>query len=383
VRIAFCADVHLANHRICGGKYEAGLNDRCRLILDVLEEAVTSAYQMDCDALIIAGDLFDTTRPSPQIIAATGQVLTKHPSLAIDIIVGNHDRNSDHPQDHALGPLGFAQNVRIWSQPALNVIEDGAVILMPFQAGPAKDWLPVEIEKIIGGGNVKQPTVLVTHLGLHDQAVRDANFWAEEANDAIDVCVLDQIMLKHGIQFAMSGNWHGFAGWKFQGTFDRCIYQIGALVPTGWDNPGLVGEYGSLLVLDTGSTASPADACRRNELGGPRFVNVSSDAELEKVLREAESSGMELALFVRWNVEPEQVIYATHRLAELKSAGLIRDFDVRLSKDAIRGKAQQAAQAAKSSETLAGALAEFVKAMPLEPGIDRQRVFNRAREYLR
>lgn len=392
MKIGFLADIHVHNHRGCGGDYVAGINSRCQMIITAIRQALLTAYKAGCQHVIIAGDLFDTTRPSPQIIAAVGEALKSQPNVHVSVTMGNHDRNSDHQLDHALGPLALSEHVSVHAVPASILFEKPSLprlsppsadelLLLPFMAEPAKDYVPRELEKL-GKQSQNGLRILVLHAGLHDQKVRDANFWAEGSNDAIDVRLLDSVMQKHGIELCVAGNWHGFAAWEF---FDvvtnraRMCVQIGALVPTGWDNTGLAGFYGSLVVVDTKKT-DVTEAVTRIEIPGPRFVNVKDEAELEAAMQVAKTNGFDL--FVRWHTEATGISHAAHTLALLKADKMIVDFDVAVSREACKAQATQAAVAARSAETMAGALSEFIKAMPMPSGVDRNNVFNRCLEYL-
>ena len=95
------ADIHIGNHRQCGGQLKDGLNERCRATLDVLRAAVDEVVAQD-GVLVVNGDLYDVLRPEAQVHRATQEILL--PAMSI-VVKGNHESNSDAPGDHALGPL--------------------------------------------------------------------------------------------------------------------------------------------------------------------------------------------------------------------------------------------------------------------------------------
>ena len=385
MRVGFIADVHVGNHRGCGGKYEAGMNDRCRRVIAVLEQVMEDAKLLGCDCIVIAGDLFDTTRPSPQIVAATGHALSRRPCIPVHLLMGNHDRNSDHSDDHALGPLALAPNVTIWNEPSVLLGDGGAVVMAPFQSGPASEWLPGVLSKLPPIPKGHPDVALALHLGLHDAPVRKEAFWGASSDDAISVEQLHDLMVEHDIDYAMAGNWHGFKMWELFDTdseHNRFQCQIGALVPTGWDNTGSSEFYGSLLVVDLGGHGdSKMPKPRRLAIPGPRFYNVKSENELLQLFAETPQDSR-AHLFVRWLARPLDVSDAIHTLLREQSKGNIANFDVRVDGKSIQEHVAQAVGAAQSELTLVQALQRFVSEMDLPEGVSRDRVFNLAKEML-
>src|SRR5882724_6254079 len=110
MRIAFVADPHIANFPAHGGPAIAGINRRCQLTLDTLELAAAKANALDCECFVVLGDLYDTTRPLPQIETAVRKRLSKFDGFVL-LLMGNHDRNSGLAGDHALGPTAGAANI--------------------------------------------------------------------------------------------------------------------------------------------------------------------------------------------------------------------------------------------------------------------------------
>ena len=102
--IGVVADIHLACHRQLGGITAAGLNTRAREILAVLQHT-GQLVRAEQASLVIAGDLFDTPHPTPQLMAGALDALS---GLDVTCLVGNHDQVSAAPGDHALGPLRYA-----------------------------------------------------------------------------------------------------------------------------------------------------------------------------------------------------------------------------------------------------------------------------------
>ena len=138
--IAFVADVHLWNHRRCGGPVSAGINQRGQKILDALNYAADLALKKGASSLFVAGDLFDAVNPPPQLISRTIDAL-KRKNLNIFVLAGNHDRASNQPGDHALGPLASVHKFNVIETPEIVDIGDKTIAAIPFLPGHAPDYL--------------------------------------------------------------------------------------------------------------------------------------------------------------------------------------------------------------------------------------------------
>lgn len=385
IRVGFIADLHLANHRIAGGSWQGGLNDRGRLTVDTFGNALSIAEAKGCSSVVAAGDVFDTTRPEPQLIAATQRMINMH-DVDIDIIMGNHDQDSSEKGDHALGPLGELNECRVYERPDVKVLEDGAeLIMMPFMAGPASEWFPREVDKLMTEWTTRYQhvhtrtpaRVLVTHLGIHDQNIRDGSIWAGKADDAISFEQLTEVCERHGITMALAGNWHGRT--KFASAMFTAL-QIGTLCPTGWDNPGMKG-YGSLITIEFDKGAVTTVVV--DEIPGPRFINVVSEKELADAIAQNPRSSRKNQLFIRWSAKPADVSAARASLEDWQASGEIFSWDIRVDKEDGKLQAAAAAQAARSASTLQGVLGAYVAKMPLVNALDRDEVFRRCDAYLK
>lgn len=369
-KIAFVADVHLANHRIQGGASEAGINERARTTLDALATAYQIAVREGCEWFVILGDLFDHERPSPQLIAATIKALRGPVQVAA--IVGNHDQASAVPGDHALAPLNFhelAMTVVDGVDPVGIPAGGGAVLgLVPFQPGPGAEWLPTSADTLALDHDV---VALGFHLGVYDPSQLDSVWWAKEADDAVTTEVLAGIAESTGVTRMFCGNWHGRYQWEVG---DLLITQIGALVPTGWDNPGLDG-YGGVAIYDTDTGSVEFE-----EVAGPRFVMVNSSEELPAISAKAAEAGHRL--YVRWTVPPEELTSAGQVLQHATSTGMIAAYDVQVDRGVAKESAHRAAQEARSEEGLDAAITRYVQGLALPPTIDPVRLTNLVRRYL-
>lgn len=376
MRIGIIADVHLGNHRRMGGPVEAGLNRRARQGVDVLRRAAFWAYERKCDELVVAGDLFDSARPEPQLIAAAMSALREGPNVLI--LKGNHDSVSDADGDHALGPFreGAEGQFVVFDRPARWPGKHGELLLVPFRSGDAREWLPAALDEAIGEVGRPIPLSLFLHLGIADG---DTPAWLQGARDSVAVDDLEKMCRARGIAFAGAGNWHNPGSWDGDGVK---IAQVGALCPTGFDNEGL--DYGRLAVWD-----SDRRELEWHSVPGPRFVKVpaaallrlkDSESLIEKGLRLAKNDGCDLYLEVAH--DPGQEADAVAGLRRLMDDGVVCDGELRADSGLVAEAARGAAAAVRGAETLDAALAGYVEEMTLPDGVARADVLERARKYL-
>jgi hypothetical protein len=223
------------------------------------------------------------------------------------------------------------------------------------------------------------PTVLATHVGLIDDETPP---WLRNAHDAIEVERVQELMGEHNIAFTVAGNWHQHRAWSF--TPAHPVVQIGALCPTGFDNPGFDG-YGSVIIWDDGRDRGGEMGWQRIEVPGPRFVIVQGDDAVEQYRAAAERAGAGMhTLYVRWKVASEKADAALRQMKhDLKSpACMVGGFDTHPVGDG-REEAREAAAAARASYGgWEEALRVYVEKMALDVSIDREQVFKLARSYL-
>lgn len=368
MKIAFIADVHLANHRRHGGSVEAGVNRRCRQILDVLNAAADRAVKEECDALVVAGDLYDNVKPEPQIVKEAQDALERHQNFATIVLSGNHDIESASPGDHALGPLEPV--CYVYDQPASCTVGDGELWLVPYKTGVAADWLPKALSSLAEAQGTRQrgspasrARVLVLHLGLTDS---DTPPWLKDAPDAVPAEFLRDLCAKYDIQAAFAGHWHPHRVWSGP----PFVCQIGALCPTGFRDLGL--DYGTLAIWDSGK------GFERIALPGPRFLKDPSTLEVHKAARAGNRLYLQLTAFdSEGRQEHEKVLRAYEGPGAIVAGEVVMD-DVEATT-----AARSAAYAARSAETLDEALDGFVREMELDEAlVERKDVLERSKRYL-
>jgi hypothetical protein len=256
-------------------------------------------------------------------------------------------------------------NVRIYEKPTAGT----TMIVVPFQVGPAREWLPgvvaQEVKKLT---RIKSDcTSLLLHMGIADESTPP---FLRGASDSITADELLVIMREHNITFAFAGNWHEPREWLFD---PQTITQLGALVPTGFDNPGT--DYGRVMILDTDQHSIKEVRLA----GGPRFFNeVFEDLDLERFEEEMES----FATYLRVTARPKHVKLAQAALGEMQKRGALVAFEVLPDKELASATAKSTARATRNTVSVEEAVATYVKKTVLPEGADRGAVLELVKGYL-
>lgn len=357
-RIATVADVHVHSPIILGGERRLGLNARGWSIVETLRGATSVALEGNARWLVVAGDLFDTHRTAPQVIAAVAEVFAAFIDATegkgcVYLVRGNHDAASEEPGDSALAPLAHVDGVRVIDKACGVRVPDCAVVFLPYQTGPANAWVQVELgatREVLNrpqhGWNGQTPVLAVVHAGIRDE-VAARNPWAAAAEDAVDLEVLRGAAADAGVSCVLAGNWHDYHAWETDGICPRVV-QIGALCPTGWDNPGLEG-YGGVEIWDS---ERPTET-ERYELPGPRFVYRLPEANPWPEL--------EHKIYVHLKVPREHAAPARADVAAAKARGEIQGGIVTVvgegSAESVRATVARAADV----ESLTGAVDSWLR----------------------
>lgn len=363
------------------------LNRRAAMIRDVWGAAVARALRHGCEHFVVAGDLFDTANPSPRVLTAMARALDAAGELHFHLLVGNHDQRSDARGDNALAVLASIPNVTVYERPTFTHLGDEPFLFVPFYKPTLEDRgdaLDAQVELAFKGSGV--PATLVTHFGVEDASTPP---YLRGAHDAVHVDDVMAVMMRRGFPLCVTGNWHTPNSWAHRAGAPM-VEQCGALVPTGFDNPG--PDYGHVVIAAYRGDGLPAVS--RVKVGGPRFytVQVREGDERENwrplVERTFQTMKGRSEAYIQFRSPPAMVVGVTDSVARVVDEALGRylvAWEV-VPDSATTHEAQAAARAAVAtvSGDVDAMLAAHVEAKGSTfPRIVRPtRVLSLAREYL-
>lgn len=295
--LCVAGDVHLGNHGQCGGEIVGGLNERCRVALATLQRALEVARATRAQAFAVAGDLFDTDRPSPQLVAAVLRMFREYPDLAIHVIPGNHDQRTSEPWDNALAPLRAAgmPHVHVHDFARIVHLTDALrVVFVPFSPRPATAYITDALRVV---PEFAGQTVFVAHAGL---ALLTDPVYMREAHDALRMWDATMSAALGPRDLLLAGNWHFQREEHSSG--GGLAAQTTALVPTGWDNEDTrEGINGLLHVVRAQWRAGQLVATLDREyVPGPVFIKATGPSGLRDAITRATGAPREGQRFYLW-----------------------------------------------------------------------------------
>lgn len=388
--LRFIADPHAGQHRgFASPTNTPGVNSRLATVLDVLGEVGQHVGRND--HTFILGDLVDTDKPSPQVLTAVMGALDGWPHDRCNTVVmrGNHDSSTPRLGDNALGPLTHA-GFSVVEEPRVFGFSDARVVLLSFRPEPPATWVEETLTTLCSGWSADDPRPLLicSHFGLADD---DTPEYLREgallASTAFDLCARftpgvpaptleahdragwgQQVRQGGAVRGAwLSGDWHTRRTWWCD---NFAVVQVGALVPTGFDNPGLTG-YGSLWTFDDGVLSW-------RELPGPRFVKYKSAAA---ALAEPYSETCTLR-YAQVTVKADELEAARTELEAGVAAGKLAGFDLIADRNEAIEEAGETAAYVATATSFDAALERAVERLDLAEGVSRGEVLRRARQRL-
>ena len=91
MKIAVCADIHAHNYSQYSHITDKGLNSRLDWILRVLDEITNYAVKRELDAIVIAGDLFESRKSIDVAVLDSVYKVLSNTDIPLYIVKGNHD----------------------------------------------------------------------------------------------------------------------------------------------------------------------------------------------------------------------------------------------------------------------------------------------------
>lgn len=361
--IAFCSDLHIGNHRRMGEQSVGSVNTRCRHAIAAFRYAMNLARLEKCNAFVVCGDLFDSDKPEPAVIRAVQNAI-RQSELKVYLLVGNHDRTSDAPYDHALAPLSEVAFVA--EHPCIAAVDGCEVLFYPHLSA---DGTFKEVnQRMPYGSNGTGVQYIAIHRGVYTDRMPKYL----HTDKALSLDNAKQLMVSRGAKAMFCGDYH-------ESEVLGQVVQCGALVPTGWDQQGF-STCGRMYI--TGG----ADL-RVVVVPGPRFITADwSESMFDQLTHGYQELECEASrLFVQVRVRADQMQVARETFAEhggqvLGVVPVVYEFVVK--DDAAKEASHRAAACARASETLNDALAAYVEQLSLSP-FQRNEVLSRCQGYLK
>ena len=125
MKIIHAADIHLGHKRF-GRISSDGINERERDVFKVFTEFLEKAEALNPHLVLIAGDLFDSPRPSNYTLVSVFKAL-KASKLKFLIVPGNHDAPKKTEATSPIEILGILNNVFVVTRTSVFKMEDLAI----------------------------------------------------------------------------------------------------------------------------------------------------------------------------------------------------------------------------------------------------------------
>jgi DNA repair exonuclease SbcCD nuclease subunit len=342
--IAFIGDVHIGNHNRMGGAVKHGKNDRCRRVLHVYENAVTTAIDAGAKRIVVLGDLLDSMHPTPQMVDATRRVHAIAGTCGAKVILlkGNHDSGSDEPGDNAVSLFEEAHCIVVDTAQTV-AFGDVGIQCLPFRSGVMADWLPDAAAKLDIDFEVN---IAVAHAGIKTSTTAP---WLASAQDALTAQEFDNFCDHHAIDLLFAGHWHEY---QRCGVGER-LFQLGAVCPTGFSNLG-IDQYGKVAVVDTTKLS-----VKLLGVAGPRFLKFTyEDGDIETAVADLPRCH---AYYIEYRARTAHEAQAAKKSAELlKSAMVIADYSISFDSEVDMAAAKEAAASASELGGIPAAVAAYV-----------------------
>lgn len=166
MRIVHLADTHLG-YRSFSGKLDPtrNLNQRECDVYDVWHRAIALTVELRPDLVVHAGDLFDSSRPSPRAVAEAldGFKTLRDAGLPVVVIAGNHSTPRFRSGGSIFEILDRFDIETVWSEPRTIKVSGVAVHAVPHEPDAAQlleDVRGLKLDAKADGN------ILVLHAGL-------------------------------------------------------------------------------------------------------------------------------------------------------------------------------------------------------------------------
>lgn len=282
MRIAHLADTHLG-YRHLTRTDEAGRNVREQDVYRVFDEAIERIIELKPDAVIHAGDLFNSYHPTSRALGAALDALRrlKRARIPLVVIAGNHSTPRYAHVGHVFEVLGRFGGVHaVWREPETIELGDLAVHAIPHHPDPQL------LERSIRAAEPREglANVLVLHAGLDGLARVGA---AEAGSVSISGGSLEAAA---GFDYIALGHLHAREGVRVNACYAGSLERLSFADQE--TRKGFIEADLSLPTFDPGrvrfhdttprpmATFGPIDGSLDGELA-ERIIDTAADMELE------------------------------------------------------------------------------------------------------
>jgi DNA repair exonuclease SbcCD nuclease subunit len=358
MKIGIGADIHLHSFSQFAVPWSGSLTSRAEVCLGTLERAYDVFREKQCEAVILAGDVFHVSNPSAQLLRRAGDILA---SLATWAVLGNHDMETFALFDNACAPLGLSDQIRVVE--ATSSLQ--GITLVPFQNGDPMKWLPQALDD--ARQVAPDSKVLVLHMGLSTD--RTPGYMAH-CQGAIKARELHALCKKRGYDRVFMGDWHNPDKWAPKGSGFEA-HQISTLIPASFSDA--YKNVGRVAIYDTETRETEFVV-----IPGPRFIKIDA---VEKDLHAAKAEIAHAThLFIQVTCTPEDFKHkrdeALTTLCVLGHGDKIANlkFVPKYRVVAARALAEAACDAAKNADSLQAAIQTWlsgrVSDMPMRTAVE-------------
>lgn len=266
------------------------------------------------DALLIAGDVYDTIQPSAAVQTlfanALVQIHEAHPAMVIVCIAGNHDSGSRHMifstpwkalNVHMIGTIAKDSPLDDY---VVKIPGKGYIAAIPFAADRfMPDNVFEKVAQFVGSQNASEqlPVVLMAHL-----AIKGSNYQGHElSTDSVigGLDCQDAAVFGNGYDYVALGHIH-----KNQSVHpDRHIWYSGTPIPVSFDEVYPGNKHGVML-MECNQHGGEVHARLLPIRNIRPLVNIPANgyASWQEVKHEFEHFPDDLEAYIRLNVEVDE-----------------------------------------------------------------------------
>jgi DNA repair protein SbcD/Mre11 len=166
MRIAHLADTHLGFHQFRVLDPERGINQREADVYASWHRAIEIAIERDVDLVVHAGDLFDSSRPSPRALAEAlaGFASLREAEIPTVVIAGNHSTPRFRSAGSVFRILELFGVLAAWEGArTMEPVNGIAVAAIPHDPDPERLAATIAEQRPAPGAEY---SILVTHAGI-------------------------------------------------------------------------------------------------------------------------------------------------------------------------------------------------------------------------